>query len=455
MRVTVFDSSLTLFLPMLCRPSFERHVSNALWKHPVSLSSDLSGVPSLRPTTGRAEAPNASQPEDAERRASKRRSSDQNGVACGGRTSGSSSEGLVSCHSAPLAEFLHLPAMTSSHCSSAIVDSSLESETDRQSTGSTLTSSTAAQHQQWLVRRRAVVSKSWVLSGGGAVNDPLGQTDNCPPGIQRTSSLGSDPAQELLVQSAVDNQVVAVGSFSGAGSAKLPPSCPVQTSGITDTDQFAIPGPDTILISQTGAKGEKGLACFESNTTPTMAVTPTGLFDLPANAVDPTVEGCFEGFRISTVLTCGSSASASEGGSSSDKQAKRDRHRRAAAAAAIEQPSGTFGPASSFVPIPGAFTVPFGYESDDELGPELSDRGYLLSHERECMTICKSQGGMQEEGWSGFRDGSKRYGIWQQASGSPSAQAGSPSDTPLMLPLEDDEEFETPPPTPNSGELDL
>jgi hypothetical protein len=70
-------------------------------------------------------------------------------------------------------------------------------------------------------------------------------------------------------------------------------------------------------------------------------LTPTGCFEEGAQRDDNDHEGV-DGFRISTVLTCGGSEVSL--GCSSDRLARRDRHRRAAAA--VEQPRGAFMPAT-------------------------------------------------------------------------------------------------------------
>ena len=73
-------------------------------------------------------------------------------------------------------------------------------------------------------------------------------------------------------------------------------------------------------------------------------LTPVGCFDFGPQHGGCGNDGEAEGFRILTVLTCGSD-DVSLGGErgSSERQVRRERHRRAAAA--VEPPSGAFQPA--------------------------------------------------------------------------------------------------------------
>ena len=388
-----------------------------------------------------------SQQEESDCRASKRRNSeDKQGVLEARRVSeNASKEHLISCHSDPLGTALQFPTLKP-HCSSDITDFPDLDSTD---TMSSALASAALQQQQWHIKRRSLVSKSWASNGlvgcGPAAFES--QVDS-QSNIDLTRCLGSDQGAGAVLVLANEKQQAGANSMADACAISLKPLhrlsdlTSVRQSSLTiESSQFASSGGGTIAneiykISGQCWKGG-GPVCCPNNVTPTATLTPSSLFDMLVDD-QSSAEGV-DGFRISTVLTCGSSACVSEGGSSSDKQAKRDRHRRAAAAA-IEQPSGAFRPATLF-PTPDAGAIPLDFESDDdELSPELSGRGNFISGDRRgCAHSCISEGMMQGE------QGSSPYQP-------PAGQTRLSFDMAPILSFED-VDFETPPPTPNSGEL--
>lgn len=209
-------------------------------------------------------------------------------------------------------------------------------------------------------RRRALLSRG-SLSGAIAAATGRPQPQPLPPCLMRTLSLGSVPAdaQEHRASSLPGRGTAATGAessmmevmgrrFSSSGEVPpwlseaghlpaLPTDAMVVVARVVDS---LVPTPEggPLRVSSCGA-----LACHTS-VTPTAMLTPVGCFDFGPHNGGRGSDADAEGFRILTVLTCGSD-DVSLGGErgSSERQVRRERHRRAAAA--VEPPSGAFQPA--------------------------------------------------------------------------------------------------------------
>ena len=204
-------------------------------------------------------------------------------------------------------------------------------------------------------RRRNLLPKG-SLSGSIATANGLPPSQPQPPCLMRTLSLGSAPeVQEHRSCSLPGHAAAGAGSsvmgrrFSSHG--EDPPW------GSTAGRLPALPTDGTVVVARVGglfaptpegapirAPSCSGAPACHSSVTPTAMLTPVGCFDFGPQHGGCGNDGGAEGFRILTVLTCGSD-DVSLGGErgSSERQVRRERHRRAAAA--VEPPSGAFQPA--------------------------------------------------------------------------------------------------------------